>query len=64
MREEFASIISMFLLGILLVAVSPFPLLFGMWYLTVLLFLLGVYVSLTAYKRGKDLQELYGKPRS
>ena len=64
MKEEFASIVSMFLLGILLIAISPFPLLFGMWYLTVLLIVLGAYISVTAYKRGKDLQELYGKPRS
>ncbi len=64
MREEFASIVGTFLLGILVIFLSPFPLLFGMWYLSILLFVIGAYLAVTAYKRGKDLQETYGRSRS
>ena len=64
MKEEFASIVATFLLGILIVFVSPFPLLLGMWYLSVILFALGVYLAVTAYRRGRELQEIYEKLRS
>ncbi len=58
MEFEYYQIVFKFLLGILLLSLSPFPLLFKMWYLTLAIAITGAYLIVTSYRRGKELQEL------